>query len=172
MLTQERVRELFDYAAETGSLIRKTAITRSGVKVGDTAGYTEDSGYLRISVDGKNYRAHRLAWLWNHGELPARLDHIDRDPSNNRIENLRPCTQSQNLSNSTKRSGGSSRWKGVYWHKCSNKWMARIQVNGKTKYLGIFATEADAAQAYNLAAHETFGEFANLNDHPANREVA
>lgn len=166
-LPQERVRELFDYDAGTGELVWRT-LTNNRVKVGAVAGTPRADGYRKISVDGRFYLTHRLVWLWHHGELPQYLDHIDRDPSNNRIENLRPATSIQNGGNMSKRSGTSSQWKGVCWSKRTRKWQANIRVNDKLRHLGRFTCEADAAQAYNGAAHEAFGEFACLNSHPAN----
>jgi AP2 domain len=90
-------------------------------------------------------------------------DHKDRDGLNNLRSNLRAATNQQNTANSQKRPGGSSIFKGVSWCPRDRNWAARIVVNGDDKFLGKFTEELDAARAYDVAAKETFGEFARLN---------
>lgn len=92
-----------------------------------------------------------------------KVDHIDTSGINNQRYNLRPANNSQNKANSRKASGRTSIYKGVSWHKDTQKWQAAIAVNWKTIYLGVFKDECDAAQAYNFAAEEHFGEFARFN---------
>ena len=89
-------------------------------------------------------------------------DHINRTRSDNRRSNLRVCTSSQNQWNQHK-IRGSSRFKGVSWHKIGKKWQAQIIKNQKHIHLGRFDSEEDAARAYNKAALNYFGEFARLN---------
>lgn len=92
------------------------------------------------------------------------VDHINRNSLDNRRENLREVTSTQNYQNAKKRSKKStSKFKGVYWHKIVKKWYAHITINYNQKHLGIFNLELDAAKAYNKAAIEYFGEFAVLN---------
>jgi hypothetical protein len=91
-----------------------------------------------------------------------KTDHVDTNGLNNQRLNLRQATQSQNGAN--RRTGlGRSRWKGVSWDNHQNKWEARIKKDGVCRHLGRFQKEWDAAQAYNFAAEELFGEFANYN---------
>jgi len=93
------------------------------------------------------------------------VDHINGDGLDNRRNNLRLATKSQNGANRThKQRGTTSRFLGVRWHKRSGKWHAEIQVNGKQKTLACFDSEIDAALAYNEAALELHGEFASIND--------
>lgn len=95
------------------------------------------------------------------------VDHINGNPLDNRTVNLRIASRSQNGANrgaDRRRLGTSSRHKGVSWRKARNIWGAYIHVNGKTRYLGSFADEDEAARAYNRAAVEAWGEFARLND--------
>lgn len=92
------------------------------------------------------------------------VDHKDGDGLNNQRDNLRSATGTLNLANQRHRVGGSSKWKGVVWHKRCRKWQAQVFNGGDSHYLGLFAEEADAAQAYNFKAEELFGEFARSND--------
>jgi hypothetical protein len=92
------------------------------------------------------------------------VDHIDHNTLNNQRFNLRPATQSQNGGNASKRSGSTtSRYKGVYWDRAGRVWIAGASANRRSVHLGRFASEVDAALAYDAGARELFGEFAALN---------
>jgi hypothetical protein len=91
------------------------------------------------------------------------VDHIDGDGLNNRRENLRLATNAQNQMNRKIGTSNTSGYKGVYWHKSSQKWMARIGVGGRQKYLGVFDTPELAYEAYKKAATEIYKEFARLD---------
>jgi len=90
-------------------------------------------------------------------------DHINHNTLDNRRNNLRVCTQTQNLRNRTSRKGSSSKFLGVNWDKTNKKWRAQIKSSGKSVYLGCFDSELKAAKTYDEAAFEHYGEFANLN---------
>lgn len=113
--------------------------------------------------DGKRKRLkmHQLLMRTPKG---MHTDHINHDGLDNRRENLRVCTASQNQMNSRLRKGSTSKYKGVHWNKSKKRWCVRIKLNGKRKHLGYFTTEQEAALAYNKAAKEHFGKYANLND--------
>lgn len=163
--TQEFVRELFDYA--DGRLIWR--VRRCGQRpIGSVAGSAAPGshGYFEVGIGGRNWPLHRIVWLWHFGTLPSGdIDHINRNRLDNRIENLRLASRRENLRNMTVRSDPkSSKWKGVSWAPNANKWRAYIKsADRKRKHLGYFPDEADAAQAYNFAAVQYFGEFAALN---------
>jgi len=91
------------------------------------------------------------------------IDHINGNTLDNRKDNLRICTHSQNLTNVGKKSNNTSGYKGVSWNKSHGKWQSQICVNGKTTYLGHFNDKLKAAKAYDDAALKHHGEFARLN---------
>jgi hypothetical protein len=152
MLTQDRLHHLFTY--QDGSLVRRVSI--KGYHAGTVTGKMTEKGYVTAMVDGKHYRLHHLVWMYHHGYFEKELDHINRDRTDNRIENLRPCNHSQNLGNSRPRRNG---YKGVSLCKCTGRW--RAQLKG---HIGRFDTEEEAALAYNAAALAYFGDFAYLNE--------
>lgn len=150
MLTQERLKELLDYDPETGVFIRK--IKKGGMPAGSVAGSADACGYIVISIDGKRHKAHRLAWLWVYGELPKKdIDHINRIPCDNRIANLREVNKKQNAWNTDMKKNNASGFLGVYKHKQCARWGAKICVNRKQHYLGLFDTPEEAHAAYMRA---------------------
>lgn len=153
MLTYEKVRELFHYNRKSGKLFRKTS--RGGWKKGEEAGYFDASnGYLSTTVDGKNYRVHRLVFLWLYGYLPENdIDHRDRTKLNNRPYNLREASRSCNSRNSKLSKRNTSGIKGVYWSKAAKKWQAYICIGKRNRHLGIFKN-FDEAVCYRLAAEQ------------------
>lgn len=129
------------------------------VQAGDIAGSFDKKGYVQVGFQGKTYRGHRLAWFLKTGVWPAcHIDHKNLIKSDNRWENLRQATNSQNAAN-TRALGGLP--KGVTRHK--GKYQAQIQANGRNHYLGLFASPADAHGAYMAAAKVHFGEFARAS---------
>jgi len=121
---------------------------------------TNKRGYVFMTFNRKTCYLHRFITNAPKGLV---VDHINHNKMDNRKCNLRICTQSQNLANQRAKKGGASKYKGVVWHKLSNKWAAQIFCNGSNLYLGTFEKETDAALAYNAKAKELFGEFAYLN---------
>jgi hypothetical protein len=143
--------QLMLYCVITGEFTWRVS-TSNRVKAGAKAG-TLSNGYVRIQLNGKICPAHRLVWLYTHGAWPVGdVDHIDRNPSNNRISNLRECSRSENGRNVGLQRNNSSGFKGVNWDKGAGKFRAHAHVNGKLKHLGYFLS-AEAANAARTA-HE------------------
>jgi hypothetical protein len=157
MITQSEIRKLFDYLPN-GTLIHKTT-RRGGKQKGSVAGSPHNAGYLQITIDGNKYLIHRLVWLWHFGKFPKQLDHINRIRSDNRIENLRECSYSQNHGNRSLQSNNTSGAKGVFLDKRDNVWM--VSVAGE--YIGRFKSKSDAIKSYDEKAKEIFSEFALTN---------
>lgn len=152
MISAEFVRAYLAYDQNTGVFTWAN---------GKKAGWVEPKGYVRICILGKNYQAHRLAWLWMTGNWPCgQIDHINLDKADNRWPNLREATNSQNQANTRAKRVNTSGFKGVYWHRRIGKWHAAISVNGRLKALGYTDTKEEAAALYQKAARKYFGEFA------------
>lgn len=155
-LTQTVLKELFDY--RDGVLYWK--IKCKGIKIGHPAGCLNKAGYLRTGIGGKSYRNHRLIFLMHHGYLPKTIDHIDTNRLNNRIENLREASSSQNNWNSKKSVNNTSGHKGVKWCKKNKKWVVQVRKNYKLCYFGSFDNIEDAIVASLKARKQLHGEFA------------
>ena len=123
--------------------------------------------YTKLWRNGKDISLamHRLIMNCPTGQY---IDHRDRNGLNNCKSNLRICSHRQNCMNQ-KPTIGTSKHKGVSWSKDRNRWLAKIDPDGKQKFLGRFVNEIDAAMAYNEAAKKYFGEFAYLNEIPEER---
>lgn len=151
-LTAEALRSVLNYDPVSGVFTWRAPVARS-VSVGDVAGSRATQGYLQIKVSGRPYMAHRLAWLYVHGKWPAdQVDHRNGDRTDNRIENLRECSQGENGQNLAVYRSNTSGLTGVT-HR-AGQWRARIDVGGKQKHLGWFRTAEDASAAYLRAKAE------------------
>lgn len=173
-LTRGRLFELLHYDPETGTFMRLAAARPQSAHYFDKPiGYikrgtvADGGGYHMINVDGRVYRAHRLAWFYMTGAWPdADVDHKDGNRANNRWGNLRAATRSQNIANSRRPRDSLTGVKGVTFDKGRGKWVAQIGVGMcdagyyNTKFLGRFDNIDDAAAAYREAAEARFGEFA------------
>ena len=158
-LNLDLVNKLFRYDKETGDLIRK--VNKGTAKAGDKAGSVNGSGYVVTGIEGNKYRNHRIIFLMHRGFLPDCLDHIDNNKLNNRIENLRPATLSQNQHNRRISKNNTSGVKGVKWKATQNIWTASVTLNGKRKHVGHFRTVPEAEVAVRKAREQLHGEFVN-----------
>lgn len=154
-LTQSNLKELMEYNPETGIFIRLLS-TGARSQEGDVAGYQHKaSGYRIIGVNGKPYKAHRLAFLFMRGHFPRQfLDHIDGIRDNNSWANLREASSTENNRNMKLRSTNSSGTSGVYFNKYARKWHATISHESKSVHLGYFANLEDAVSTRELAENE------------------
>lgn len=131
MLTQEFLKSVLHYDQDTGIF--------TWVKNSKVAGYTQKDGYVRFNFNNKHFRAHKLAWLYVYGEYPeSHIDHINGNPSDNSICNLRLCTRNQNMQNRKINKNNKIGIKGVCFNIRANKWHVQIGVNKKVKHIGFF----------------------------------
>lgn len=159
-VTQERLREVLSYDPETGIFTWVSPPSVHPRLKGTPAGGNA-TGYTMIKIDGRKYKAHRLAWLYVYGSMPSqRIDHRDGNPFNNAIGNLREATQAQNCANAAKWAGKTLP-KGVRLTR-GDRFQARIRVDKNLITLGTFDTPAEAHLAYGEAARKFYGEFARL----------
>lgn len=163
MLTQERLLDVVHYCPDSGKFT--WIMDRGGAWAGKEAGcLSSTSGYVVIRLDGVLYRAHRLAWLYVHGDLPASgIDHINRDRADNRISNLRPANQTQNLFNKVACRSSKTGVKGVSVCSQTGRYQVKITVDGRYKHIGRFDSLEEGAAAYAEAAKRYHGEFARAS---------
>jgi len=147
VITQQELKQVISYDKDAGSFVRLDGRTSYG-KVGriDTCGYTS------IMINRRSYMAHRLAWLYEYGTWPAnQIDHINRQPSDNRIANLREATHAQNMQNKAMPRNNKSGFHGVCWSTRDSKWRTQIRINKKTIALGLYDCPIEASNAYQVA---------------------
>ena len=164
------------YSPETGMCWR--ADSRNGNWKLVTPGTLK--GYTKLGIVGKMLPLHRIVaevFLYAGKPLTAKQDvdhaeHIDGSHWQDRLSNLRICSRSENLRNQKLSSRNTSGYKGVSWNKPANKWQVKIKISGKQHSLGCFTTPEAAAQAYDAAAIQHFGEFACTNEKLGNLSYA
>jgi hypothetical protein len=157
-LTQEALKKALHYDPETGHftwLIKSSPVRLPGTRAGGNDG----KGYVMIGLYGKNHKAGWLAWFYVHGVWPQMIDHINGNPSDNSIGNLREVTYSQNNWNKRISKRNTSGYVGVHWSKRWGKWVAVIVKDRKSYFLGKYSDPAIASQAYQQKAVELFGEY-------------
>lgn len=163
LLSQESIKDIFTY--RNGELFWRETRNNRALK-GNIAGCIDSShGYKEIRVNYKRYYAHRLIWEYFNGAIPKgmSIDHINHDPTDNRIENLRLVTHLDNHRNQTIRKNNRSGITGVCYSKSRDKWEAKIQIDGKTIHLGRFSSVVEATEARKTADslfgfHENHGK--------------
>jgi hypothetical protein len=154
--TQAYIHSLFEY--RDGKLYRK--VSCSNAKAGQEAGWIGNRGYRVVCVDYKEILVHRLIYLMHHGHAPERIDHINGVRDDNRIENLREASCSENNYNQKISSKNTSGCKNVSWNKARSKWVVRICYD-KRKLKQWYVDDFEFAELLAQEAREKFhGEFA------------
>lgn len=155
MITQDRLIELFLYDPLTGEFTRRKA--RGREPAGAVAGSFDAYGYQTIMIDGRNYRAHRLAWFYMKGVWPEHeIDHENRIRADNRWSNIRPATRKENSENCPLRRDSASGVRGVSWDRRKQRWRAYIRHNYEQHELGMHKTIEAAAEARLRAEKRLF----------------
>ncbi len=151
LLNYDDLTGVFTWKADRGRLAKK----------GSIAGCLRRNGYIEIVIHSRLYKAHRLAWLYVHGDIPTvYIDHINGVRSDNRIANLRLASFCENQRNCKRKSTNSSGVKGVSWHARLKKWRARIYTHNKRLHLGLFTCLEEAEKAIQSARNQFHGQFA------------
>ena len=158
--TQAQLCCLLRYDPETGDFYNLIHRPRSRSGPGSKAGWTNAAGYRLARIKGSDYLQHRLAFVYMTGAAPSEIDHIDGNPSNNRWNNLRPATRSQNNANAKRQSNNTSGYKGVSFSKQKGLFRAVVKFKGKQHHCGFFASAKIAHMAYLRRSKELHGEFA------------
>lgn len=155
----ETLRQLIDYDAFSGIVTIKQK--RSGKGVVGAEPSKNNCGYFQLYLEGKTFSVHRLVWKLYYGEDPSGdIDHINGDRSDNRIDNLRIATRTQNNQNSKIRKDNSSGVKGVHFFTRTQKWQAYIDLNRKRISLGYFHDLESAKKARLEAEDKYHGSYA------------
>ena len=150
--SQKELQEYFDYKPESGDVYWKISPSRT-VKAGSLVGHKSTVGYIVVGLNNKSYLLHRLIWVLHYGQDPGQyvIDHIDNDPTNNKISNLSVVTDKGNARNRRISKANTSGVQGVSYHKGRNKWHASITKQGQHLHLGSFDNLKEAAAARKQA---------------------
>lgn len=155
--SQELLTALFVYDAETGKVYHRS----TGAEAFTTV---DPAGYRHGKVGRIKYQAHRIIWKMVTGADPDTIDHINHKHGDNRLVNLRDCSIAENSRNYAKPPGRTSKFRGVSRGGPKSKWRVHISSGSAGKFsLGAYASEIEAARAYDRAARELHGQFATLN---------
>lgn len=161
-LNQNDLIGLFNYNDTTGLLTYRNDTKNKSS--GDIAGKKNSDGYLQVKIGKRNYKIHRLVWLYVHGVWPVDLiDHINGNRTDNRICNLREATNSQNLMNSKVQSRNKTGEKGVTWRERDKRYVVACKVGGKQNYVGSFKSFDEAVRASREFRSKHHGEFVRNN---------
>ena len=159
MITQQELKNVLHYDQDTG-IFRRLKVSSRKDKLNEIVGCDIGRGYLQTRINYKKYFLHRLAWLYVYGEYPNKfIDHINGNPSDNRICNLRQANSFENNQNAKISKLNTSGIKGVTWSKYNKKWEVKCRVMGKRYFLGLFEDINAAAETYKRFAEKYHGEF-------------
>ena len=155
MLSQAELHDLFTY--KDGDLYWKVL----NKKRNTIAGNINNHGYRIVHLGSKIYSAHRIVYMMQHGALPDRLDHIDGNKLNNRIENLRPATRSENAFNTKPPSTNKSGSKNVFYSVGNKAYRVSLVINGKKKHIGYYKDLELADLVATEARNKYHGKYAH-----------
>ena len=160
MLTQKEIHNLFEYV--DGKLYWKIDNRSRKVK-GEVAGWKNNLDYHKVCINSKQYAIHQLIWILHKGQIPNGkiIDHVDGNPYNNKIENLRIASLQENQYNCKLRKDNTSGIKGVSWDKRTSKWKVQLMIYGKKKGLGYYKDLELAQLVVAEARRKYHGEFSN-----------
>lgn len=159
-MNKDLANKLFLY--QDGKLYWKSKLNQfSRAKIGEEAGYIDSDGYKRTKVNKKLYGTHQIIFLMFYGYIPQQIDHANRNKLDNRIENLRLATISQNQHNKNIQKNNTSGIKGVSWYKRLKKWQVQIMVNKKSIHFGHFEDLELAELVITEARQKYHGNFAS-----------
>jgi len=164
-LTQKEANDLFEY--RDGELFWRPKImsrNRPSVLAGKKVGCPNGSGYLKMVHNKRKYYLHQLVFLMHHGYIPSNIDHIDGVGSNNKIENLRSASVSENMCNTKLRTDNTSGFKGVHFNKQHKKWQAKLYLR-QMQVARTFETKDLAVEFMELFREMAHGQFANHGHH-------
>lgn len=163
-LSIDELNSLFILDPEKG-ILRWRIFRSSMAEAGQVVGSKSGNGYLQVKIKSRvPYLVHRVIWAMHYGEWPTgSVDHINRDVADNRIENLRMATASENSRNRKLHSTNTSGYKGVVWVARVKKWRSQIIIHGVYKHLGYFSEKQDAIDAYSAGSALYHGEFGRIS---------
>lgn len=161
MISQNELKEILHYNPDTGIFTELT--NRKNKKIGEPIGTVDKKGYIVGTINKKQYKMHRLAYLYMTGSFPDKIDHKNHVVSDNRWENIRNASSFENMQNTKMSSRNTSGCVGVYWNRVNDRWEARINVNKKRIFLGSFIVYHEAVNARKNAEvlygfHENHGK--------------
>lgn len=158
ILTQKYLRNLFEYSQD-GSLFWKKSKGIVDIS-GKEAGKPTKDGRCVVFIDGKQYGKHQILFMLEHGYMPLEIDHKDRNPLNNRIDNLRDASRQEQLFNRKIAKNNTSGVKNVYWRAARQKWLVVFQINKKLHRFGHFSDLEMANKKAIQVREQLHGEFA------------
>jgi hypothetical protein len=156
-ISQAEVLDIFTYS--DGKLLWKISPAYK-IKPGSEAGTLRKNGYRVVAYKGKDYRTHHLVYLMFNGEYPKQIDHVNTVRDDNRIENLRLATNSENQWNKGLNANNTTGYKNIKWVQRLHKYVVAIAVNAKSKHVGVYVTLQDAIEAAANARNKMHGTFA------------
>ena len=156
-ISQQEALELFTYS--DGKLLWKVSPAYR-IKAGTEAGSVRENGYIVIAYKKHFYRAHHLVYLMFNGEYPKQIDHVNTVRDDNRIENLRLATDSENQWNRSLNANNTTGHKNVKWVQRLRKYVVAIAINAKSKHIGVYVNLQDAIEAAANARNQLHGSFA------------